>query len=451
MSNVPVDADLYRRVIAEAKKKFDVYPSAYANGWVVQEYKRRGGKYRVEKAEGGLSQWFSEKWVDISRPKKGGGWEPCGRPDASKGKYPKCVPESKARQMTEEEIRSAVQRKRRAESTERRDGQKPINVPTFKGRFGSRSEAGRYAANVRWQGNITVGNTPSGAVTVTHGNITYTIDGNAVTDPVSGNVQYRMTGPKGADMMLQVNPEGMIRIINLRAKDSMVSIIPFSTEMIGKIAGVGNQNNAKYAKQITDRINSLSRTASKGTIDTSGSEGKKGLGADTTVDQKLELTKRNTEEAIKLATAQRTVPHGKYTAESVMELMDGINRTTNRGLVPEGTLMRTGDSTKYPYTKVSQLEQAKRTFAEDIARRLNDPTSDPVETAALIHWKMNFTDHFYEDGVGRSTEVMAAIPLMRAGRPVPRPSTRDEWFSHGAKENGMEGFPQFLEYYRSLA
>jgi hypothetical protein len=32
-------------VIAEAKKKFKVYPSAYANGWVVQEYKRRGGKY----------------------------------------------------------------------------------------------------------------------------------------------------------------------------------------------------------------------------------------------------------------------------------------------------------------------------------------------------------------------------------------------------------------------
>ena len=56
--NIPIDGDLYARVIAEAKKKFDVYPSAYANGWVVQEYKRRGGKYRVEKAEGGLSECF---------------------------------------------------------------------------------------------------------------------------------------------------------------------------------------------------------------------------------------------------------------------------------------------------------------------------------------------------------------------------------------------------------
>jgi hypothetical protein len=46
----PSDKELYARIVAEAKRKFDVYPSAYANGWVVQEYKRRGGKYKVEKS-----------------------------------------------------------------------------------------------------------------------------------------------------------------------------------------------------------------------------------------------------------------------------------------------------------------------------------------------------------------------------------------------------------------
>lgn len=80
----------------------------------------------------GLSRWFSEKWVDLSRPKEGGGFEPCGRPDADEGKYPKCVPASRAAKMTEEEIRSAVRRKRMAESTQDRDGQKPINVDTVK-------------------------------------------------------------------------------------------------------------------------------------------------------------------------------------------------------------------------------------------------------------------------------------------------------------------------------
>ena len=38
--------DFNSRVKAEAKRKFKVYPSAYANGWLVREYKKRGGGYR---------------------------------------------------------------------------------------------------------------------------------------------------------------------------------------------------------------------------------------------------------------------------------------------------------------------------------------------------------------------------------------------------------------------
>jgi hypothetical protein len=41
----PANKELYARIVAEAKRKFDVYPSAVANAWVVAEYKRRGGKY----------------------------------------------------------------------------------------------------------------------------------------------------------------------------------------------------------------------------------------------------------------------------------------------------------------------------------------------------------------------------------------------------------------------
>jgi len=41
----PKNPALYSRVKAEAKKKFDVYPSAYANAWLVRTYKKRGGTY----------------------------------------------------------------------------------------------------------------------------------------------------------------------------------------------------------------------------------------------------------------------------------------------------------------------------------------------------------------------------------------------------------------------
>ena len=47
--STPSDPKLYARVVQAAKDKFDVYPSAVANSWVVQEYKRRGGTYKSEK------------------------------------------------------------------------------------------------------------------------------------------------------------------------------------------------------------------------------------------------------------------------------------------------------------------------------------------------------------------------------------------------------------------
>jgi len=44
----PSNTELYNRIKGEAKRKFDVYPSAVANAWVVREYKSRGGSYRKE-------------------------------------------------------------------------------------------------------------------------------------------------------------------------------------------------------------------------------------------------------------------------------------------------------------------------------------------------------------------------------------------------------------------
>lgn len=44
--STPTNPALYARVKAEAKRKFDVYPSAYANGWLVRTYKARGGGYK---------------------------------------------------------------------------------------------------------------------------------------------------------------------------------------------------------------------------------------------------------------------------------------------------------------------------------------------------------------------------------------------------------------------
>ena len=55
--STPSNPKLYATVVQAAKDKFDVYPSAVANSWVVQEYKRRGGTYKSDSQSTTKSIW----------------------------------------------------------------------------------------------------------------------------------------------------------------------------------------------------------------------------------------------------------------------------------------------------------------------------------------------------------------------------------------------------------
>ena len=43
---VPTNPGLWAKAKAAARSKFDVYPSAYANGWASKWYKSKGGGWR---------------------------------------------------------------------------------------------------------------------------------------------------------------------------------------------------------------------------------------------------------------------------------------------------------------------------------------------------------------------------------------------------------------------
>lgn len=145
MARKPLDQDLYAAVVAEAKRKFDVWPSAYASGWVVKTYKARGGRYAGgdKKTRSGLTKWFGESWVDLSRPiREDGevvGYEPCGRKKSGDpADYPKCRPAREAMRMTPAEVRDAIKRKRAAEAKAAKGGRggrgarAPVRVATYK-------------------------------------------------------------------------------------------------------------------------------------------------------------------------------------------------------------------------------------------------------------------------------------------------------------------------------
>jgi hypothetical protein len=47
--NIPTDPTKWAYYKSQAKKKFDVYPSAYANGWAAKMYKKAGGGWKKGK------------------------------------------------------------------------------------------------------------------------------------------------------------------------------------------------------------------------------------------------------------------------------------------------------------------------------------------------------------------------------------------------------------------
>ena len=58
----PADARLYASVKRQIYAKIPTH-SAYRSGLVVQEYKRRGGKYLGKRTpQRGLERWFAEEW-----------------------------------------------------------------------------------------------------------------------------------------------------------------------------------------------------------------------------------------------------------------------------------------------------------------------------------------------------------------------------------------------------
>lgn len=69
--NKPTNPGLWSKAKAAARSKFDVYPSAYANGWAVQWYKKRGGGWKKVAKEEVELQELSPKTISSYQKKAG--------------------------------------------------------------------------------------------------------------------------------------------------------------------------------------------------------------------------------------------------------------------------------------------------------------------------------------------------------------------------------------------
>lgn len=66
IDNMPLIANpkLYAKAVRIANRTYKT-PSAYKSGFIVQTYKRLGGKYINDHKPKTLKRWFREKWGDI--------------------------------------------------------------------------------------------------------------------------------------------------------------------------------------------------------------------------------------------------------------------------------------------------------------------------------------------------------------------------------------------------
>jgi hypothetical protein len=89
---VPTDLIEYQKAVAKVKARVARWPSAYASGQVVTEYKRAmtakgkpAYKDDVPRKRTRLARWYAEEWIDIATGK------PCGSVHTEEY-YPTCRP-----------------------------------------------------------------------------------------------------------------------------------------------------------------------------------------------------------------------------------------------------------------------------------------------------------------------------------------------------------------------
>lgn len=136
MASRPLDKRLYDEVKNEVRRRVRAWPSAYASGQVVREYKRRGGRYSGDRSSGNLRRWFREDWRNVCERDSSGNYKKCAQ-DARGTRYPYCRPSRRVSratprtidEMTESQRTRMCRRKQRAEGAHVGSSVRGVRVP----------------------------------------------------------------------------------------------------------------------------------------------------------------------------------------------------------------------------------------------------------------------------------------------------------------------------------
>jgi Family of unknown function (DUF5872) len=120
----PTNLKLYNDIKEKVKNSVNKWPSAYASGMLIKQYKDAGGTFANDNKPKRLKQWFAEDWRDIKTGK------PCGSV-RSDNYYPVCRPTVKVNmntpktihELSNKEVSKAVKEKQKIKGSK--------NLPKF--------------------------------------------------------------------------------------------------------------------------------------------------------------------------------------------------------------------------------------------------------------------------------------------------------------------------------
>ena len=213
-----------------------------------------------------------------------------------------------------------------------------------------------------------------------------------------------------------------------------------------------------YVSLAMQNLSKISRTV-HGDLDTSSVKGKSKiftLDAESSGKKKTENFKSTIEWLYDLKDKKFSF------ATEYIKFIKDINLKINDGITKPGTLFRTDNSDKFPYTDVKLIKENLKRFTEYFFKKIKfldknqkDAPKDIwdaelIDLIASIHWKINFIDHFFADGVGATAEALADFVFMRYGLPIMKMPDRETWFEMAPKLGEWGNHERKLKFYEFI-
>ena len=214
-----------------------------------------------------------------------------------------------------------------------------------------------------------------------------------------------------------------------------------------------------YREQFKRNMMVMSRTAN-GTLDLSASTTKAESMAAESAGEAQRIAHENTDRAVEFLFDNRK--RNFRSAKDLEELVLETAKITNKGILKEGCLFRSGeDSTKFNYVRIKDLPAMWDNFILIFYAVLTAQHFEVAEIAAFSEYIINTRAHFFADSCGKISMLISAYLFMRFDLPCPEYTSRDDYYRAAgcAKVPTVSElyhlgsdpeFSRFVSYYLSL-